>query len=63
MLIRCSYPGTSLERREEPKLSFDTNLEGVSGFNVADTARYEHLQKCTDFCNRACMYHSIVQSV
>ena len=35
--VQISYPGTSLERRE-PELSFDTNLDGVSGFIVAETA-------------------------
>ena len=49
-LVQISYPGTSLERRE-PELSFDTNIDGVSGCIVADTATF---LKCTDLFNRAC---------
>ena len=34
--VEISYPGTSLERREQ-ELSFDTKLDGISGFIVEDT--------------------------
>ena len=48
-----SYPGTSTESME-PELLFDTKLDGISGFIVADTDKIVQIQKCADLFNRAC---------